>query len=90
MENKKEWSEDERNEHFQMIKNKLKNKPIKKKLENHIDAIQKIFECPINVSLVFDEYDAYTDQISDREEFITKTKMPLGDLISFLDTEDKS
>jgi len=83
------WTEDERNKHFQMIKHKLKSKPIKDKLEKHISAIQKIFECPISISLVFDNDDKYTSEVTDREVF-GKKRMELSHFIDFLNSEDKS
>lgn len=84
-----EWTEDERNNHFKMIKHKLKNKPIKDELEKHISAIQKIFECPISISLVFDSDSKYTSEVTEREIFGNK-EMCLGDFMDFLDSEDKS
>ena len=89
MKEKNEWTEDERNEHFQMIKHKLKSKTIKNKLETHISAIQKIFECPISISLVFDNDDKYTSEVTNREVF-GKKRMLLSDFIEFLNSEDKS
>ena len=84
-----EWTENERNKHFQMIKHKLKNKLVKDNLEKHISAIQKIFECPISISLVFDNDDKYTNEVTEREVFGDK-KMYLEDFVNFLNSEDKS
>lgn len=89
MDENKEWTEEERNEHLEMIKHKLKNATIKDKLEKHMDEIQKIFECPISVSLVFGG-DNYTGQVDERDEFLTSKKMPLSDFVSFLTDEDQS
>jgi hypothetical protein len=89
MEKKKTWSDDERNNHFKMIKHKLKNKKIKDELEKYILKIQSIFECDINISLVFNDNE-YVSGISDRETFNTEKKMPLADLINTLNSEDKS
>lgn len=85
----KEWSEEEKNKHLDKIKHKLKNKKIKNELENHMDKIQKIFECPISVSLVFGGED-YSENVDERDEFLSSKKMPLEDFVNFLNTEDKS
>lgn len=89
MEEKKNWSEDERNEHFKKVKHKLKNKKIKDELEKHIMKIQNIFECDINISLVFDKED-YPAKLHEREMFNVDNKMYLSDLIDTLNSEDKS
>ena len=89
MEENHEWTEDERNKHFQMIKHKLKNKSVKNNLEKHISAIQKIFECPISISLVFDNDDKYTNEVTERKVY-GENKMYLEDFIKFLNSEDKS
>lgn len=85
----REWSDEERNEHLSMIKNKLKNKKIKDKLEDHISKIQEIFECPIKISLMFDDED-YSNDINDREEFESSKKLYLDEFMEFLESEDKS
>jgi hypothetical protein len=89
MENEQEWNEAQRKEHLDMIKHKLKNRVIKEKLEKHMNEVQKIFECPISISLVFDG-NLYSEHIDERDEYLTPKKMMLKDFIDFITEEDQS